>query len=285
MEGKADGYNRYKVIFNNIKALCNVIGEPKNVIEGPLEGITEENCEEDCKHYILGNGLHVYIRDEYIYISETDVQYWGDERGRNGDELGQFYISYNKESVECICHADSGRPYTLVQYFNHELDEGVVVVSEEEVATKIAYGRIGIDNVCIPHSFKDWKKTSVKSGAVPADIAEAITQHIGENTQQEVRAVCNKIIALNEKIKEYESMLDIEKLLQNEQELIELRRALEEFQYELENVEQDNIDILTEIAVGIKGKEIEIERLESEMQRIKSQIKQRLEKEKDSFSK
>ena len=80
-------------------------------------------------------------------------------------------------------------------------------------------------------------------------------------------------------------MPDIETLLQNEQELIELRRALEEFRYELENVEQDNIDIMTEIAVGIKGKEIEIERLESEMQRIKSQIKQRLEKEKDSFSK
>ena len=57
------------------------------------------------------------------------------------------------------------------------------------------------------------------------------------------------------------------------------------FQYELKNVEQDNIDIMTEIAVGIKGKEIEIEQLESEIQRIKRQIKQRLEKEKDSFSK
>lgn len=278
MEGKADGYNRYEVIFDNIKVLCDVLGKPKEVIEGPLEGITEENCEADCEHYILGNDLHVYIRDEYIYISETDVQYWGDERGRNGDELGQFYISYNKESVECICHADSGRPYTLVQYFNHELDENIVLEETEET-----YG--GRDNVCIPHSFKDWKKTSVKSGDVPADIAEAITQHIGENTQQEVRAVCNKIIALNEKIKEYERMPDIETLLQNEQELIELRRALEEFRYELENVEQDNIDIMTEIAVGIKGKEIEIEQLESEIQRIKRQIKQRLEKEKDSFSK
>ena len=90
---------------------------------------------------------------------------------------------------------------------------------------------------------------------------------------------------IQEKIKEYERVLDIETLLQNEQELIELRRALVEFQYELKNVEQDNIDIMTEIAVGIKGKEIEIEQLESEIQRIKRQIKQRLEKEKDSFSK
>ena len=89
MEEKKDGYNRYKVIFDNIKGICKELGEPKEVIAGPLGGITEETCEEDCEHYILGNGLHVYIRDEYIYISENDVKYWGDERGRKSAGPGR----------------------------------------------------------------------------------------------------------------------------------------------------------------------------------------------------
>lgn len=210
MERKNDGYNRYKLIFDNIKALCNVIGKPKNVIEGPLEGIAEENCEEDCKHYILRNGLHVYIRDEYIYISENDVQYWGDVRGKKGEEQGQFYLSYNKESIECICHADNGRPYTLVQYFNHEAEENGTPEAEETITPEKKAperGRYGNDNVCIPHSFGNLNKTSGTSEYVPADIGEALSLHLSENTQSDVRSICNRVIALNEKIKGYEKGL------------------------------------------------------------------------------
>ena len=266
MEEKKDGYNRYKVIFDNIKALCDVLGEPKDVIEGPLEGITEETCEDDCKHYILGNGLHVYIREEYIYISENDVQYWGDERGRKGEELGQFYVSFNKGSIDCVCHADSGRPHTLVQYFNHELDENIVL---EET-----YG--GRDNVCIPQSFENWNITFGTSEYVSGDIGRAISLHMGENIKQDVRAVCNKIIALNEKIKEYERGQYIQELLKSEEALLELKEALQELEKEVQGISDNENEIEGKLR-EIKEKKLEIEYFERKIKRIQDKINQMLD--------
>lgn len=268
MGDKKNGYNRYKEIFDNIKELCYIVGEPKNVIEGPLEGIAEETCEDDCKHYILGNGLHVYIRDEYIYISENDLQYWGDERGRKGEELGQFYLSYNKESIESICHADKGRPYVLVQYFNHEAEE---TIAPEENAQQS--GRWGNDNVCIPHSFGNLNKTSGTSEYVPEDIGRAIYLHMGENIHQDVRAICNKIIALNEKIKEYERGTYIQELLKSEEMLLKLKEALQKLREEFQDIDENKIE---DKGMEIEGKRLEIEYLERKIKKIREKINQML---------
>ena len=307
MEEKKEGYNRYKVIFDNIRALCNVLDRPKKVIEGPLEGITEETCECDCKYYILGNGLHVYIRGEYIYISENDLQNWGDERGRDVKELKQFYLSYNKETIECICHANNGRPYTLVQYFNYDIEGEVAHEENREDKEAEEFNRVrwGIDNAFVPESFEDREKTAdsedwekwnkeahknsfgelKKAANVPADIGAAITQHIGENTHQDIRVVCNRIIGLNEKIKEYERVLDIETLLQNEQELIELRRALEKLAFEILKIDKNNtgkIKSKVEDAVEIGRR---IEEVENKIQRIRGQIRKKLEKNREKQEK
>ena len=277
MGDKKNGYNRYKEIFDNIKELCHIVGEPKNVIEGPLEGIAEETCEDDCKHYILGNGLHVYIRDEYIYISENDVQYWGDVRGRKGKELEQFYLSYTKETIECICHADNGRPYTLVQYFNHEAEETIAseeeetIIPEEEAQES---GRWGKDNVCIPHSFENLNQTSGTSEYVPEDIGRAIYLHMGENIHQDVRAVCNKIIALNEKIKEYERGPYIQELLKSEETLSELKKALQELEKGLKDIEHNEIEGK---AREIEEKRFEIEYLERKIKKIRDKINRMLD--------
>lgn len=265
MEEKKEGYNRYKVIFDNIRALCNVLDRPKKVIEGPLEGITEETCECDCKYYILGNGLHVYIRGEYIYISENDVQYWGDERGRKGEELRQFYVSFNKGSIDCVCHADSGRPHTLVQYFNHELDENMVL---EET-----YG--GRDNVCIPQSFENWNITFGTSEYVSGDIGRAISLHMGENIKQDVRDVCDKIIALNEKIKEYERE-PYQELFKSEEALLELKEALQELKKEVQGISDNENEIEGKLG-EIKEKKLEIECLEKNIKRIRDKINQILD--------
>ena len=88
-------------------------------------------------------------------------------------------------------------------------------------------GRWGKDNVCIPHSFGNLNQTSGTSEYVPEDIGRAIYLHMGENIHQDVRAVCNKIIALNEKIKEYERGTYIQELLKSEEMLLKLKEALQ----------------------------------------------------------
>ena len=257
MRKKKNGYNRYKVIFDNIRKLCYALGKPKDIIEGPLEGISEETCEDDCKHYILGNGLHVYIREEKIYITETDVQYWGDERARSVEELTQFFVSYNESSIDCICHASNGMPFSLVQYFNHNVEDGVD-------------GRCGKDNVFIPNSFESSDETSGGIENVPADIGDAISGSLGENTQLDVRVICNKIIALNRKIKQYEREPVLYEILQLEKRLEKPRQDLERLQTEVKEGNNKATDKVAEIEAISR----EIAEIESKIQRIKNQSTQ-----------
>lgn len=259
MEAKNDGYSRYRVIFDNIRKICRVVYKPREIIKGQLEGISEETCEGDCKHYILGKDIHVYIRGEYIFISESDVQQWGDEKGRSGEKTGQFFIAYNKETIDCICHANNGSPYSIVQYFNHE--------EEDEID-----GRWGKNNVFIPKSFEDSEGTSAVGENVPADIEEAISNCLHESTQQDVRTVCQQIKGLDEKIKKYERIPDIQQIGECGEKLTKLGRTLQRLRKEIK-LENDNSKRREKVA-EIKKIETEISLIQQQIPSIKMQIEQ-----------
>lgn len=279
MEKKECGYNRYKVIFEYIKKMCQQeFRKNKKVIKGQFDGISEEICEEYCDLYILENGLYVYIRGENVFITESDVECWGDEQARTGDKTGQFFLAYNEETIECICHANNGMPFSIIQYFNHEEDA--------------QNGRFGIDNVFIPNGFENWneerrgitskpyctwrrdcdepKGVPVDGGReniesaysrrtdLPADIENVISSYLSEDTHQDIRTICEQIIALVKKIEKYEKEAWLDKLEENSKEIEKLQKKLKELEQRCKDGNKKYEDIATEIE-RIAGKIAELE--------------------------
>ena len=182
-----NGYNRYKEIFDKIKGECS-LREQDELVMGPVVGPTEKTC----KHYIMENGLHVYIRGEHTYISDNEVQLFVD--GHGGEQQEQFFLSCDEESIDCIYHVGDGQSYSVVEYKNPEAEFGAELENR-------AY---------VPSSFGMHEATANISENVPADMGELISQHRGENTQPDAIAVYDRIIAMNEKLKEYERELETE---------------------------------------------------------------------------
>lgn len=92
-----NGFEKYKEVFDSIEKQCNDKTFVRQVREHG-NNFGRFHKQEKSNHYLLENGLHVYINEESIVVSNDELQKYKWVKDEN---INQIYMKMDKKDKQC----------------------------------------------------------------------------------------------------------------------------------------------------------------------------------------
>lgn len=253
------GYARYKSIIETIEKICNS-RQPAEELKGMDAWRYGENWPK-CKHFIMPEtGLHVYIDDSGIFLSDRKLTYEGMKENTGEQDSPQLVLELSKGRFSCKYGKSRSFEYLprLVSYADYNKGANCATIPGSlEYEDDIQNAKLFQEN------------------DVPPDLVVAIKKCRPDNVQPSAQAVFDRIERINDMLRCYErqNIQELENTIPlKEKQLKKLIEKLEKLKQQVQNNDFSNPKTVLDLANNLRATAEEATKIQEEIQKLRDRI-------------